>query len=174
MGHHRDEQGVILLFALLFLTAVSLMVGGLLTLGLNGLGATSTLHQVLQTQYAADGAVQDAMTALAQPGNFTVVENWPLGTSQACPSLAGATTNPLTLGGTPAVYTYCTYSHNAYPGAAPQNDVRTYDIVACTGTDPTCATSPQVRANVTLSHFAPPLVATVTINDWSVLYGKAT
>jgi hypothetical protein len=168
----RDEDGAILLLALAFLTAVAVMVTALIGQGDGAFRATIAFRQALGTQYAADAAVQEAMTALAQPANWlSYVNVQALLTPTPCPNVSGQTTNPANLN-TVRVSTFCTFVFDQYPGL--QLAPRIYEINACLGVTVVPCATPLLRANVTISRLGYPVQATLTLNDWSVLYGSAT
>jgi hypothetical protein len=60
----RDDQGAILILAILVVTTVALVVGAVLTRGDGSLRATVALREVAGTTYAADGAAQVAINDL--------------------------------------------------------------------------------------------------------------
>ncbi len=60
----RDDEGAILVVAIVVVTTVALVVGTLLTQGDGSLRATVALRQVAGTTYAADGAAQIAINNL--------------------------------------------------------------------------------------------------------------
>jgi len=171
----HGEEGQILILALLFLTVVAVMVTALLGQADGSFGATAALRKTVGVQYAADGAMQDAMTALAQPGNLSFITSTSSCTSAcpatACPNLASSTSNPLAMNNA-SISTNCTY----IPSSAHLPGVRgvpvTYEIDACV-TGASCA-SPLLRAQVTISHFSPPQPALVTMNYWSTLDGTGS
>ena len=75
----RHDDGAILIIAIVVVTAVSLVVGAVLTRGDGSVRATVQLRQVAGTTYAADGAAQIAINNLrtgynrgdAEPANWT-------------------------------------------------------------------------------------------------------
>jgi hypothetical protein len=167
----RDEDGAVLLLALAFLTAVLVMVTALIFRGDSSFRTTIALNQGLQTQYAADAVVQEAMTSQAAS------ENWkaplPIATppeTRDCPvSQNAGTSNPVTLNGV-TVWAECTYLSDAYL-------IRTVEITACQVANSLpdryfhCP-APVLRAHVTISQ-SPTSQRVVTIDDWSVLYGSS-
>src|SRR5690349_1964446 len=60
----RDDDGAILVLALIVITTVSLVVGAVLTQGDGSLRATVALREVAGATYAADGAAQVAINDL--------------------------------------------------------------------------------------------------------------
>jgi hypothetical protein len=60
----RDDDGAILVIAMVVITTVALVVGAVLTRGDGSLRATVALRQVAGTTYAADGAAQIAINDL--------------------------------------------------------------------------------------------------------------
>src|SRR6478672_3453996 len=60
----RDDDGAILVIAMIIVTSVALVVGAVLTRGDGSLRATVALRQVAGTTYAADGAAQVAINDL--------------------------------------------------------------------------------------------------------------
>ena len=60
----RNDDGAILIIAIVVVTAVALVVGAVLTRGDGSVRATVALRQVAGTTYAADGAAQIAINAL--------------------------------------------------------------------------------------------------------------
>jgi hypothetical protein len=67
LPHGRDEQGAVLILALLFVVIVGATVIALLSLGGNGLLDTVKLQQLRSTEYAAD----DATTAAVQTVRYS-------------------------------------------------------------------------------------------------------
>jgi hypothetical protein len=120
----RDERGAILIVAMVFITVVFLMLNALMEQGATNLRSTSNLQQVLDMQYAADGAVQQAIAELTNTA--VVVPN-------ACPLPGGASgcwplpvTNPPTetpcaLLGTPALLAASNITWPLMMDAPPQN-----------------------------------------------------
>ena len=60
----RNDDGAVLIIAIVVVTAVALVVGAVLTRGDGSVRATVALRQVAGTTYAADGAAQIALNAL--------------------------------------------------------------------------------------------------------------
>jgi len=190
----RSEDGAVLLLALAFITAISVMITALLYAGFNAYASTHGLTGVLATQYTADAAVQEAINALPYTGNTAQEFGWfgntgtPL--TSTCPTAPGdlggngnPNQNSVTLNNV-TVYAYCTFISDSFL-------VRNIEITACTTSLPTIpvfntfpvpATTPApngcpqplLRTYVTLSQQAPIDPVTVTVDDWSVLYGNAT
>jgi len=81
MNRHslRDDDGAVLVIALVVVTTIALVVGTVLTRGDGSLRATVALRQVAATTYAADGAAQVAINDLrtgynlgnAEPADWT-------------------------------------------------------------------------------------------------------
>lgn len=66
----RDDDGAILVIALVIITTVALVVGTVLTQGDGSLRATVALREVAGTTYAADGAAQVAINGLRTGHNL--------------------------------------------------------------------------------------------------------
>jgi len=75
----RDDEGAILIFALIITTTIALVVGVLLTRGDGSLRATLALRQVAGSSYAADAAaniaINDLRTGYGFPGSVPWAES---------------------------------------------------------------------------------------------------
>ncbi|MCW2758550.1 MAG: hypothetical protein JWO46_2296 [Nocardioidaceae bacterium] len=69
--HARNEDGAVLILALIVITTVALVVGTLLTQGSGSLKATVALRSVAGSSYAADGAAQIAINNLRTGYGFS-------------------------------------------------------------------------------------------------------
>ncbi len=67
----RNDEGAVLIFALIITTTIALVVGALLTRGDGSLRATVALRQVAGTSYAADAAANVAINDLRTGNGFT-------------------------------------------------------------------------------------------------------
>jgi hypothetical protein len=102
---HKDEDGAILLLALIFVLILSLSIYGLVTFGGIGIKNTVNLKGQQSLEYAADGATEASIQAVRYSnyawnyplGNLQLVDCLPDGAIFAAPS----TTPSLTINNTP-------------------------------------------------------------------------
>jgi len=180
-----DEQGQIIIFAIIAINAIFFLVYALLFQGENGLRDTTQLNSVLKAQYTGDAAVTEAMAALAYSGNKPLLPQGLTGPATTlCLSSPGNSNYPTAPNSTTplnGVYVYAACTYEVPPSYDP--DIRNVIITACPGASATPPTLPQPpaqpcsnpvsRVYVTLSHVlsvdSNPI--TVTVGDWSTLYG---
>jgi hypothetical protein len=96
----RDENGAVLLLALIFMVVTALIVTGLAAWSGNDIKNIGNIKSGRSALYAADGAVQTAIWNVRYaypPGisNGTSTTPW----TGFCPSFTGAGTNPMSLDG---------------------------------------------------------------------------
>ena len=121
----RSEDGQALLLALGFILGVSLIVGALLFEAWGGFATTMAFGTVLQQQYQADAAVQEAINALTIAGNALppIPPGKPLWVP--CPvAFSSWDSNPVTTANGPALWTYCTILSDTF-------EVQNVEISAC-------------------------------------------
>jgi hypothetical protein len=119
-----SEDGQALLLALGFILGVSLIVGALLFEAFGGFAATRAFGSVLQQQYQADAAVQEAINALTVAGNTLppIPPGMPLWVP--CPVAQSSwDSNPVVAPSGP-VWTYCTVLSDTF-------EVENVEITAC-------------------------------------------
>lgn len=71
-GRRKDDEGAILVFAIIIVTAIALITGALLGRGWGNFAATSTLRDVAGQAYASDAAAKVAVTDLVQGAKSSV------------------------------------------------------------------------------------------------------
>jgi len=136
----REENGQVLLMALVFLTAIAIIMAALLGFAFTSFAAAPALRSATQSQYSADAAVEQAIANLRTPANdnafqpFTPAQFYNQ-TSGGCPGVGTASNGMVTIGSV----TYRDDCEALPPGGLGQVEVV---IVACP--DPTPASPPPV------------------------------
>jgi hypothetical protein len=155
-----DEDGAILLLALVFALVIALVLVALINLAGNDLHNTSNLKTQRNLEYAADGATTAAIQSVR---NSYLAYNGTLGAIGAlCTPLGGAPP------GTPEVMTQvngdsmivdCTNQAYNPPGPSPSAQTRVVNFYACassnTGANACTTANALIQAQVTFDDYAP-------------------
>jgi Tfp pilus assembly protein PilX len=145
----QDESGAILVLALVFMVVTALLVTGLTTWVGSDIKNVGTLKSARIAQYAADGAIQAAIsnTRYAYPSSTT---------PSFCPNSASQpSTNPYTIDGQ-AIAVWCDMSTN----------LANCPISACTRIE-TLSAYPQTQCTSTSCSGKPFVQSTVIFDDYS-------
>ncbi len=166
-----DEAGAVLILAMIFLVAVSLIVAGLLTFVGNSLTATAdfTSEQSIETAAtnAVNLAIQESRISFAsQMQNAFGGANTPLGSQpSACWFDSGAPQQPPAIAGEPQISVWCSMIWQPFSAAT-----RTVTYSACPSseTNVACAAAPLLQAVEVFDDYPPgvgvPLVNPVQCN----------
>jgi hypothetical protein len=140
---HQDE-GAILIIAILIITTVALVVGLVLTRGSGSLKATVALRNVAGTSYAADSAANVAINGLRKGTGFTLPDKF----DNATAAIGGNTADKGCFGNTIVDYGTDNLSLNGfYPSTGTVGQSSAY--IECTGEKGTGAQGSPVQINNT-------------------------
>jgi hypothetical protein len=154
----RDESGAVLILALIFLVAVSLIVTALLTFVGTSLSATTAFNSERNLEYAATSTVNLAIQQTRYTFNASLLEASP---PQPCWGSNGALSN-LALNGF-TINVWCSMTWSPFSGAT-----RTVTYSACPAQVPGATTQPPDWANdATTCALSPLLQAQETFDDYA-------
>ena len=137
----RDDRGAVLILALIYIVAVSFIVGALADWAMNDLNNTTTFDSVSQVHYALSGATEAAIHDV----RFSPIPSIPIsyGTASPITECLGGSTSISINGYNVAVY--CSTVINLAQAAT-----RTVTFYACQWTSSTDATSCASSAHLTV------------------------
>lgn len=140
-----DETGAILLLALMFMVATSLVVTGLLAWSGNDITNIGHLKASRNTDYAAQGAIEAAIWNLRfspTPANVA---------GEPCPNPAASSVNtyPAPAVNGQSIYVWCTVQ------SLPGGRAVTLYAYPCDKSSPSCTVHPYAQADVTVDDLGP-------------------
>ena len=156
----RAERGASLILALVFLTAISVMILGVASLAVTDLLGSSHLAAQRSSEYAADGAIDAAIQSVRYSYN-------PFTTTGLC--TPGATTS-LTINNT-SVEVYCSGTINIFSGST-----RTVTFFACPvgQSASVCTAGPIVTAQVVFDDYTNPTSPAKPVRTCNITSGTTT
>jgi hypothetical protein len=154
---HRSEQGSVLILALVYIVAISLIVGALADWAMNDLHNTTNFQSASSLDYAASSAVQVAIQSVRYTPNFT--SNNTL--SDCWQPQSGNVSQLIVNGDQVAVWCNTTFTYNNY------NFTRDVSFYACPSTLTSTSTTAQVEsAGVNCVNRPATLYAEVAYGDY--------
>jgi Tfp pilus assembly protein PilX len=145
-----DEQGAVLILAVVFILVIGLVSIGLLNLSTTNILATTHLKAVRTANYAADGAMEAAIATIRMDPN------------------AGFPSSTTSCGQTPPSVNGTSYRVDCYPVSAPEFQREVVLEVCPIGSPSPCDSVSPLRATVLLYDF-PSVGASVSIQNWSAV-----